>query len=114
AGIGTERVGLAGFSQGACLALEFCARKPRRYAFIGGLSGALIGPLETARPSSDLQRTPILLGCGEQDAPIPVEYVEKSATMLASMNADVTKIVYPGGSHSVFPSEVEWLKKQLA
>jgi predicted esterase len=57
AGLAAERIGLAGFSQGACLVLEYAARHPRRYGFVAGLSGALIGPPDTPRPAGDLQRT---------------------------------------------------------
>ena len=35
---------LLGFSQGACLALEFTARNARHYGGVAGLSGGLIGP----------------------------------------------------------------------
>jgi phospholipase/carboxylesterase len=109
-----ERIGLAGFSQGACLSLEFAARHPRRYAFIAGLSGALIGPTDTARDGIDLQRTPVLLGCSAQDAHIPLEHVEHTATAFAAFNADVTKHIFPGSAHAVFPEEVNWLKTQVA
>ena len=43
------RIALLGFSQGACLSLEFAARQPRRYAAVIGLSGGLIGPPGTPR-----------------------------------------------------------------
>jgi predicted esterase len=49
AGIPPERTILLGFSQGACLALEFAARNARRYGGVVGLSGALIGPDDTPR-----------------------------------------------------------------
>ena len=44
AGIPSTRTYLLGFSQGACLTLEFTARNPRNYGGIAGLSGGLIGP----------------------------------------------------------------------
>jgi phospholipase/carboxylesterase len=111
AGIAAERIGLAGFSQGACLVLEYASRHPRRYGFVAGLSGALIGPPDTPRPASDLQRTPVLLGCAELDAHIPVDYVERSAEILSRLNADVTKQIFPGAAHAVFPAETEWLNQ---
>jgi len=114
AGIPTEQIGLIGFSQGACLALEHTARAGARYGFTAGLSGALIGPLDTPRPRRDLLGTPILLGCAESDAHIPLEHVEHSAVALTDMNANVTKQIYPGGAHIVFPQEVAWLNQQLA
>jgi predicted esterase len=114
AGIPSERIGLVGFSQGACLALDYAVRHPRRYAFVAGLSGALIGPTDTARDRIDLQRTPILVGCSEADAHIPLEHVEHTATALSSFNADVTKHIFPGSAHTVFPVEIDWLRNQIA
>lgn len=114
AGVPPERIGLAGFSQGACLVLEYAARRPRRYGFVAGLSGALIGPLGAARDAGDLRRTPILLGCAERDAHIPLEHVEHSAAVLGALDADVTTHVFPGASHTVFPEEIEWLRARAA
>ncbi len=113
-GVPTDRIGIVGFSQGACLALEHAARANRRYGFVGALSGALIGPLDTPRPRGDLQRTPVLLGCAEQDAHIPRAYVERSAVTLESLNAQVTKQIYRGSAHTVFPEEVDWINHQLS
>ncbi|HEY2436129.1 MAG TPA: alpha/beta hydrolase, partial [Solirubrobacteraceae bacterium] len=44
-----HRMMLLGFSQGACLTLEWAARHARRFGAIAGLSGGLIGPDGTAR-----------------------------------------------------------------
>lgn len=114
AGIPSERIALAGFSQGACLVLEYAARHPRRYGFVAALSGALIGPTDTARDCGDLQRTPVLIGCAERDAHIPLEHVEHSAAALSAFNAAVTKQVFPGSAHTVFPAEAAWMKQQAA
>ncbi len=74
------RIGLLGFSQGACLALEFAARHPRRYAAVVGLSGGLIGPPGTPRdyPGS-LAGAPVFLGCSDVDAHIPLARVRETA-----------------------------------
>jgi len=113
AGIPSERIALAGFSQGACLVLEYAARHPRRYAFVAALSGALIGPTDAPRDAVDLQGTPVLIGCAERDAHIPLEHVDHSAAALTALNATVTKQVFPGSAHTVFPTEAAWLKKQV-
>src|SRR5207249_8246910 len=47
--IPAQRVVLLGFSQGACLTLEWAARNARRYGGVVGLSGGLIGPDGTPR-----------------------------------------------------------------
>jgi phospholipase/carboxylesterase len=114
AGIPAERIGLIGFSQGGCLALEHTMRAGRRYGFAAGLSAALIGPLDTPRPARDLQGTPVLLGCAELDAHIPREHVEHSATVFEKMDAAVTKQLYPGSAHTVFRPEIAWINEQLA
>lgn len=112
-GMPATQIGLVGFSQGACLALEHTLRAPRTYAFTAALSGALIGPNDTPRPARDFQRQPILIGCAQADPHIPLEFVEKSAGVLELMNADVTAEIYPGGAHTVFPSEIAWINRQL-
>lgn len=115
ANIPAERIGLIGFSQGGCLALEHAARSSSSgFGFVAGLSGALIGPLDTPRQPGDLQRTPVLLGCAEADPHIPLEYVEATASRLEKMNAEVTRQIYRGSAHTVFPQEVDWLNQQLA
>lgn len=114
AGHSSERIALVGFSQGACLALDYVTRHPRRYAFVAGLSGALIGPTDTARDHIDLQRTPVLVACAEADAHIPLEHVEHTAAALSAFNADVTQHIFPGSAHTVFPAEIDWLQKQVA
>ena len=111
-GLESTQIGIAGFSQGGCLALEYAIRHPQRYGFIGGLSGALIGPLETARKQVDLKATPLLVACAENDAHIPLPYVEQSARILGECRAEVTKQIFPGSAHTVFPDEIAWLTKQ--
>jgi phospholipase/carboxylesterase len=113
AGIPLERIGLAGFSQGACLALEYAARNPRRYGFVAGLSGALIGPLDTPRLATDLGKTPVLVACAEGDAHIPLEFVEQSAATFLTFNAELTKHVFHGGTHTIFAEELVWLREQV-
>jgi predicted esterase len=64
AGIPADRIVLAGFSQGACLALEFTVRHPRRYGGIVGLSGGLIGPQGTRwTQTGRLQAAPVYKWC---------------------------------------------------
>lgn len=116
AGLGEERIAFVGFSQGACLSLEYVARNPRRYAFVGGLSGALIGPDDLVRPASvgTLSGTPILLGCSDEDFHIPAHRVERSAEELRALGADVSLRLYPGADHAVTLDELQWLRGKLA
>ena len=106
-GIQREYLMLMGFSQGACLSLEFAARNAKRYGAVVGLSGGLIGPDETPRdyPGS-LAGTPVFLGCSDRDPHIPVERVRETATVLKSLGGDVDTRIYGGMGHVIIDDEI--------
>jgi predicted esterase len=109
------RIAMVGFSQGACLALEFAARHPRRYAAVAGLSGGLIGPPGTPRdyPGS-LEGAPVFLGCSDIDAHIPLERVHESAEAFRRLGASVDTRIYPRMGHTVNPDEIEAVRALLS
>ena len=114
AGLPAERVALMGFSQGACLSLEFAARHARRYAAVVALSGGLIGPPGTPRDyPGALAGTPVFLGCSDVDAHIPVERVRESANVFRVMAADVDERIYPGMGHTVNADELKAIRALL-
>lgn len=107
-GFPPNRVALMGFSQGACLALEFAARHAQRYAAIAGFSGGLIGPPGVARNySGSFDGTPVFMGCSDVDPHIPVERVHESAEVFARMGAAVDKRIYPHMEHTINEAEVD-------
>ena len=114
AGLGAQRLLLMGFSQGACLTLEYAARHARRYGGIAGLSGGLIGPPGTTRdyPGS-FDATPVFLGCSDTDPHIPRERVEETAEVLGRMGAEVTMRLYPSFGHAVNEDELEAVRAML-
>jgi predicted esterase len=107
-GFSAERTVLLGFSQGACLALEFAARNARRYGGLVGLSGGLIGPDGTARdyPGS-LGGTPVFLGCSDVDPHIPKPRVDETAEVLRRLGGDVDVRLYRGMGHTINEDEIE-------
>jgi predicted esterase len=114
-GLPADRVVLMGFSQGACLALEFAARHARRYRAVIGLSGGLIGPDGTPRKySGTFDGTPVFLGCSDVDPHIPVERVHESAEVFQRMGAEVDARIYPGMGHTVNADEVVTVRALLA
>jgi predicted esterase len=103
-----ERIVLMGFSQGACLSLEFAARHPRQYAAIVGFSGGVIGPPGTPRDyAGTFDRTPVFLGCSDVDPHIPLERVHETAAVFRRMGASVDERIYPGMGHTVANDELE-------
>jgi predicted esterase len=107
-GIPAEKVILLGFSQGACLALEYAARNARRYGAIIGLSGGLIGADNEPRdPAGNLQGTPVFLGCSDVDFHIPVHRVHHAARILTDLGGQVETRLYPGMGHAVNEDEIQ-------
>ena len=106
-GVDASRIGLLGFSQGACLSLEFAARHARRYAGVFGLSGGLIGPAGTPRDyAGSFDGTPVFLGCSDVDPHIPLERVHESADVFRRMGAAVDERIYTGMGHTVISDEI--------
>jgi predicted esterase len=113
-GVGAARIGMLGFSQGACLSLEYAARHATRYAGVFGLSGGLIGPLGTSRDyAGSFEGTPVFLGCSDVDPHIPLERVRESAEAFRRMRADVDEHIYPGMGHTVNADEIEAVSRIL-
>jgi predicted esterase len=106
-GIPPERIAILGFSQGACLTLEYAARHPRRYAAVVGLSGGVIGPPGTPRHySGSCGGAPVFLGCSDTDAHIPLERVHESAEIFRRLGASVDERIYPRAEHAVNVDEI--------
>lgn len=107
-----EKVVLLGFSQGACLTLEFAARNARRYGGVVGLSGGLIGPDGTPRdyPGS-FDGTPAFLGCSNVDPHISKDRVIEAAEVFERMGAQMTMRLYPNMAHTVNEDEIEEVRK---
>jgi predicted esterase len=114
AGLPADRVVLLGFSQGACLSLEFAARHARRYAAVVGLSGGLIGPPGTPRAyAGSLSGTLVFLGCSDVDPHIPLERVHESAEVLGALGAHVDERIYPRMGHTVNDDEMRAVRALL-
>jgi phospholipase/carboxylesterase len=115
AGLAISRVGLCGFSQGACLATEFVARHPQRYAGLLAFTGGLIGPLEEPISlTGDLAGTPVLLSSGDPDPHVPWKRVQQSGELLTSIGGQVMLQRFPGRPHTILPEEIEQGKKLLS
>jgi predicted esterase len=113
-GIPPERTMLLGFSQGACLALEFAARNARRFGGVIGLSGALIGPDGAPRNyAGSLESTPVFLGCSDVDFHIPRERVDRTAEILRALGGNVTERIYPNMDHTVNQDEIDFVGQMM-
>jgi phospholipase/carboxylesterase len=115
AGVEAEKLGVIGFSQGACLAAEAALRNARPYGLVGVLSGGAIGPPGTARNyAGSLAGARVFLGCADHDAHIPLSRVQETTALFRGLGADVTERIYPGTFHGVNDDELMHLRTGLS
>lgn len=104
-----------GFSQGACLALEFVARNASEYGGVFGLSGGLIGPPDLVRNyEGSFGNTPIFMGCSDRDPHIPKERVLESEHIFRTLGANVATKLYPNFPHSINEDELNVVNLLIA
>jgi predicted esterase len=114
-GIHSKQVALVGFSQGACLALEYVARGSRPVAGVAAFAGGLIGdPTVERQPIPDLTGTRVFLGVGELDEHIDVGIAERSARLLREAGASVDFRTYPGITHTILDDEIDAARDVIA
>ena len=111
-GIAPRNIYFLGFSQGACLTLEFVSRYANRYGGIVAFTGGLIGDkIYNQNYQGDFQKTPVFIGSGNPDPHVPVERVYATANILKKMNADVTEKIYNNMGHTVNQDEIDQANK---
>lgn len=112
AGIAKENIYFLGFSQGACLTLEFVTRNATRWGGVVAFTGGLIGDiLYTENYKGDFAGTPVFIGTSNPDPHVPVERVQASTRILQNMHADVTEKVYLNMGHTVSKDEIDQANK---
>jgi len=106
-GIKSSRIYFLGFSQGACLTLEYIARNATEFgggiAFTGGLIGDKI---YNENYKGDFQQTPIFIGTANPDIHVPVSRVEATSGLLKQMNANVRLKIYNNIGHTIVEDEI--------
>lgn len=107
-GITRENIFFLGFSQGACLTLEFVTRNANRYGGVIAFTGGLIGDkIYNENYHGDFKQTPVFIGSSNPDPHIPLERVHESTTILKAMNALVIEKIYPNMGHTINQDEID-------
>ncbi|MCX2839506.1 dienelactone hydrolase family protein [Salinimicrobium sp. MT39] len=106
-GIASEDIYFFGFSQGACLTLEYVTRNAKRYGGVIGIIGGLIGKdINTGNYLTNFEGTPVYLGTSDPDAHVPAERVQQTADILRNKNAQVELQIFPDAGHVILPEEL--------
>lgn len=107
-GILAENIYFFGFSQGACLTLEYLARHAQHYGGAVAIIGGVIGEKINRSPYvGDFAQTPIFLGTSDPDFHVPLERVQDTASILEQMNANVKLVVYQNAGHAINREEID-------
>jgi phospholipase/carboxylesterase len=109
-----DQIYVMGFSQGACLSLEFAARNAQKLGGVVAFTGGLIGEkLEEKKYSGDFQGTPILLSSSAHDMHVPAQRIHDSAQLLQKMGAEVRLTLFEDELHTIRPEELTWVNQTL-
>lgn len=107
-GIEKENIYFLGFSQGACLALEFTARNAAKYGGVVAFTGGLIGDkVFEEHYKGNFENTPVFIGTSDPDFHVPVERVNASEALFEKLGASVTKKIYPDMGHTISQDEID-------
>jgi phospholipase/carboxylesterase len=113
AGISSDRIYFTGFSQGACLTLEYVTRNARKWGGVAAFTGGLIGDkIYRQNYKGDFEGTSVFIGSSDPDPHIPVSRVQETTTLLRTMHASVSEKIYPNMGHTIQEDEIK-LANQL-
>ncbi len=113
-GIEHENIYFLGFSQGACLVLEYVTRNPHKYGGIAAFTGGLPGEkIDESNYKGDFEGTRVFIGTGDPDSHVPVERVNRTAAIMNNLNASVRLEVYKNKTHSVSQDEIDLANKLI-
>ncbi len=112
AGIPHDQIYFVGFSQGACLTLEYIGRNAERFGGAVAFTGGLIGKeINMSNYKGNFDRMPLLLTTGDPDPHVPVSRVELTKLIMEKMGAAVTMKIFPGRSHTISKPEIDLAKQ---
>ncbi|MFD2033288.1 alpha/beta hydrolase [Belliella marina] len=113
-GFSPEQIYFIGFSQGACLSLEYAARNAKKYGGIIAFTGGLIGEnINTSKYIGVFSGTPIFVGSSHKDMHVPLSRIEESAVVLEKMGAAAKTLIFQDTNHTIRQEEIDWVNANI-
>lgn len=113
-GFSSEQIYFIGFSQGACLSLEYAAQNAQKYggviAFTGGLIGQQFNP---EKYKGDFKGAPVFIGASQQDMHVPLSRIEESADQFKKMGAEMKTLIFKDTYHTIRQEEINWVNGHI-
>lgn len=104
---------VGGFSQGACLSLEYAMKYGPWHGAMVNLTGCRVGTADCERPFADLDRMPVYLTGSDRDPWIPVDAMAMATEALARARATLRCDIFPDRGHEPSESEVALVDRML-
>ena len=112
-GVPTERIAIAGFSQGGAMALQLATRHAGKFAGVIALSCYLPQSRDIASRNAANQQTPIFMAHGTQDPVVPYPLGDESRRLLEEAGYPVEWHAYPM-PHGLCEPEVSDIRAFIA
>lgn len=113
-GFSSDQIYFIGFSQGACLSLEYTSQNAKRYGGVIAFTGGLIGErLNPTKYKGDFLRTPVFIGSSHKDMHVPLSRIEASAELIKNLGAEVKSLIFPDTQHTIRQKEIDWVNKNM-
>ncbi len=107
-GIPSTNIYFLGFSQGACLTLEYVTRNAREYGGVIAFTGGLIGEkIEAEKYSGDFKNTPVFIGTSDPDPHVPVIRVKETEELMKNLHANMLVKIYKNMGHTISQQEID-------
>jgi phospholipase/carboxylesterase len=113
-GFTSEKIYFIGFSQGACLSLEYASQHAKKFGAVIAFTGGLIG--EKFNPSKyrgDFKNTPVFIGSSHRDVHVPLSRIEESAAQIQKMGAHMKTMIFQDTQHTIRQEEVDWVNEHI-
>ena len=112
--IKSQQVFILGFSQGACLALEFATQNAQPFGGVIAFTGGLIGDvLQEENYRGNFQKTKVFIGNSDKDPHVPMARSKESKRIMEKLDAEVTLKIYPGMPHTINDDELNWVNQNM-
>ncbi|TDK44777.1 alpha/beta hydrolase [Algoriphagus formosus] len=113
-GVLASDIYLIGFSQGACLSLEFASRNAQKLGGVVAFTGGLIGEkINRDNYQGDFEGTPVLISGSQQDMHVPLERMQESETLLTKHGAKVKLMTFADSAHTIRQEEIDWVNQHI-
>ncbi len=113
-GFSSSNLFLIGFSQGACLILEYAARNAGEFGGVIAFTGGLIGQkIHKENYRGNFNGTPIFIGASHEDVHVPLARIKETAKTLEDMGAKINTLIFKDPHHTIREEEIRWVNEHV-